>query len=79
MIRKVIVLITVLMNTFWALNAQGILRCRVIDSKTGEPLAGAIIRISDKKDSPAALTDIDGYFSLKVKDDTPLSIPYKCL
>lgn len=76
MIRKVIVLITVLVNTFLAMDAQGILRCRVIDAKTGEPLAGSVIRTSDKNSTSAVVTDADGYFSLKVNEGTPIRITY---
>ena len=41
--------------------AQSVLRGKVVDAETGEPLIGATITVKDKK----AVTDIDGTFSLK--------------
>lgn len=56
-----------------SVSAQSVLRGKVVDAETGEPLIGATISVNGLN----AATDIDGAFAVKgAKSGAPLSVQY---
>jgi hypothetical protein len=65
---KVLILAFLLVAFSVVVRAQNVYKCRVVDGYTGEPLAGAVIRMTtDKKVS--VITDINGNFSVKANNE----------
>ena len=51
---------------------DGLLRGKIVDAKTGEPLVGAFIALEDH--SRGAAADLDGAFSIQIKARLPINI-----
>lgn len=51
----------------FAAKGQNTFKCRVIDENSGEPLIGAVIRSNVDKHI-SAVSDVNGYFSISLKD-----------
>lgn len=75
---KVLILAFFLVGFSIVMRAQNAYRCRVVDGDTGEPLAGAVIRMTiDKKIS--VISDINGYFYVRANQqvaDKGIDITY---
>ena len=67
---KRLALLLMLILTPLALSAQGFrtLYGKAVDTRTGDPVAFASVRIQDS--GLSNVTNADGYFSLKIPEDT---------
>lgn len=69
---KCIVCISLLMVSHFQINAQSVIKGKVLD-EVGQPLMGATVIIKTTKES--ALTDADGEYTLKTKSTLPVGTP----
>ena len=69
--KKLVLLIFCLITTLSA-SAQDVLKGRVLDERTDEPIIGAAIQVKGTRN--AAVTDIDGQFSITLEGKSPYTL-----
>ena len=57
--------------------AQNVLKGRVIDERTEEPIIGAAIQVKGTKS--ATVTDLNGHFSVSLEGSSPYTLVVTCL
>lgn len=72
MVKRLFIATLVAISPLLAI-AQGIIKGRVTDVRTGEPLIGAAVIVKSEKGT-GVVTDVDGNFSLQTKLDAPLTL-----
>ena len=72
MVKRLFIATLVAISPLLAI-AQGIIKGRVTDVRTGEPLIGAAVIVKSERGS-GVVTDVDGNFSLQTKLDAPLTL-----
>lgn len=74
-IKSVLLLVPLFCMAFTAM-AQGIIKGKIIDSQTGEPLIGATVMLEGT--SEGAATDANGLFSVSVKN-SKITLIFRCV
>ena len=74
--RKIILYIFFLIFSIGA-AAQNVLKGRVIDERTEEPIIGAAIQVKGTKG--ATVTDLNGHFSVSLEGSSPYTLVVTCL
>lgn len=72
MVKRLFIATLVAISPLLAI-AQGLIKGRVTDVRTGEPLIGAAVIVKSEKGT-GVVTDVDGNFSLQTKLDAPLTL-----
>jgi len=67
-----LIALLLLVATSLSLNAQNVLKGKIIDASNGDPLIGANIIVKGTADGN--ITDFDGYFEVKTSSELPLTI-----
>lgn len=72
---KTLIITLVILGIHTAANAQEILKGRIADDKTGEPLVGAVLKIKDTEEG--SVTDIDGNYEFTTSHPFPFTLVVK--
>lgn len=72
MVKRLFIATLVAISPLLAI-AQGLIKGRVTDVRTGEPLIGAAVIVKSEKGT-GVVTDVDGNFSIQTKLDPPLTL-----
>ena len=72
MVKRLFIATLVAISPLLAI-AQGLIKGRITDIRTGEPLIGATVIVKSERGT-GVVTDVDGNFSLQTKVDPPLTL-----
>lgn len=72
MVKRLLIATLVAISPLLAI-AQGLIKGRITDVRTGEPLIGATVIVKSERGT-GVVTDIDGNFSIQTKLDPPLTL-----
>ena len=72
MVKRLFIATLVAISPLLAI-AQGLIKGRITDVRTGEPLIGATVIVKSERGT-GVVTDVDGNFSLQTKVDPPLTL-----
>ncbi len=72
MVKRLLIATLVAISPLLAI-AQGLIKGRITDVRTGEPLIGATVIVKSERGT-GVVTDVDGNFSIQTKLDPPLTL-----